>query len=135
MEESVKAGKYLILISLLVVGCASSLTKDMNLVSSNYEAVVFDDGISLEESKVIAQKELIKQNLVRFYDLAQPQIAKDVPSLPSRQDYWFISFEEKKPSSIPFIFTVVINKQTGSVKFANDYARGSQWILEAALLR
>jgi hypothetical protein len=29
---------------------------------------------------------------------------------------------------------VVINKQTGKVKFADDYNEGNLWMLEAALL-
>jgi len=130
-----RAKKYLILIPLLISGCASSLAEDINLISSSYEAIVFDDGISLEESKVIAQNALIRQNSAEIYNLSRPQVVKDVSGLPNHQNYWFISFEEKKASRIPFIFTVIIDKQTGRVKFADDYAHGARWILEAALLR
>jgi len=128
------AKKYLSLILLLVLGCATSTAENVKTVSDHYEQVIFDDGISLEESKVIAQKQLIKKNVVDLYDLSKPQIARDVTELPDYQEYWFIFFEEKSPGSIPFIFMVLVHKETGKIKFADDYNEGNQWILEAALL-
>ena len=129
------ARKYLCLILLLTAGCTTTMAENVRSVSDSYEAVVFDDGISLEESKTIAQKQLIKKNVVDIYDLTKPQATDDVSELPDHEDYWFIYFQEKKPSNIPFIFMTVINRQTGKIKFAEDYNEGNQWILEAALLR
>lgn len=127
--------KYLSLMLLLVMGCATTIAENVQSISVKYEQVVFDDGISLEESKTIAQKQLIKKNVVDLYVFLKPQIARDVNELPNYQDYWFVFFEEKRLSHIPFIFMVLIHKETGKIKFANDYNEGNQWILEAALLR
>ena len=120
---------------LLVMGCATTVNEDIQLALDGYEKIVFDDGISQEESKIIAQKKLIKENVVDIYNFSSPQIARDVTEFPNHQDYWFIFFEEKKLSSIPFIFMILVDKETGKIKFSDDYNEGNQWILEAALLR
>ncbi len=127
--------KYLSLMLLLVVGCTTTITKEIQLVSDNYKTVIFDDGINLAESKIIAQRQLVKRNVADIYTLSEPQEARDILDLPGYKDYWFIFFEEKKPSSIPFIFMTVINKKSGKVKFSEDYNEGNEWILEAAFLR
>ena len=128
--------KYVNLIFLLaMVGCTTGMAENIKLITDNHETVVYEDGVTLEESKIIAQNLLIKMNVVELYDLSRPQVANDVSELPNNEDYWFIFFEETKTSSIPFIFMVVINKQTGKAKFADDYNEGNLWILEAALLR
>ncbi len=119
----------------LAMGCATAGSENMQSVLDRYEQIVFDDGISLEESKVVAQKQLIKRNVIDLYDLLKPQIDDDVTEFPHYQDYWFVFFEEKAPSNIPFIFMILIHKETGKIKFADDYNEGNQWILEAALLR
>ena len=80
-------------------------------------------------------KNSLQKLYVELYHLTKPQLELDVTELPDHQDYWFIYFEEKKPSSIPFIFMVLINKETGKIKFADDYNEEKQWILEAAILR
>lgn len=127
--------KYLSFLLIFMMGCAGSLAESLKSVSDRYEAVVIEDGIDLQEAKAIAQKQMVKENLVELYDLSNPQVEKDVAELPRYQDYWFIYFDEKRPSGIPFIFMVIIHKETGKVKFADDYDRGKQWILEAGLLR
>lgn len=127
--------KYLSLGLVFLTGCTTSLTENVKTVSDRYETVIFDDGISLEESKTIAQKQLIKKNVVALYDLSKPRIADDVTDLPGHDSYWFVFFEEKRPSSIPFVFMVLIDRETGKVKYADDYNEGNQWILEAELLR
>ena len=126
--------KYLVLMILFAVGCMSTHAENIKLVSSQYEAVIFDDGISLEEAKIIAQRELIKQNLVKIYDLSNPKLLRNVSDLPNYEKYWFISFKEKKVATIEFIFIVLINKSNGKIKFANDFKEDKRWILEAALL-
>lgn len=127
--------KHLILILLFTIGCASTIAEDIKTITDNYETVDFDDGIDLEESKIVAQKQLIKNNVVDIYELTEPQITEDVEDLPNSENFWFVFFEEKKPSSIPFIFMVIVNKENGKIKFADDYDEGNKWILEAALLR
>jgi hypothetical protein len=117
------------------MGCARTTAINTQSVSNNYQQIVFDDGISLEESKVIAQKQLIRRNISDIYNLLNPQMANDVENLPNNQEYWFVFFQEIKPANIPFIFMVLVHKETGKIKFANDYNEGNQWILEAELLR
>jgi hypothetical protein len=119
---------------LCLAGCVTSQKSDVQTVLDNYKTVGFEDRISLEEAKVIAQRQLIKKNIVDLYRLSDPQVDEDISALPGYEKYWFIYFDEKQPSSIPFIFMVVINKQTGDIKFADDYNEGNRWILEAALL-
>jgi hypothetical protein len=130
-----KINKYLSIVLLFMAGCSTAQPVTVQSVLNSYKTVVFDDTISLEEAKIIAQRQLVAKNVVELYYLSNPQLEGDVSALPHNQDYWFIFFEEKQPSSIPFIFMVVINRQTGAVKFADDFNVGSQWILEAALLQ
>ena len=126
--------KYLSIVLVLFVGCSTAQSDAILSVTNNYEKVVFDDGISLEEAKMVAQKQLVKNNVVDLYDLSRPQIDEDVAELPGHENYWFVFFEEKQPASIPFIFMVLVDKETGKVKYADDHNEGNQWILEAALL-
>ena len=116
------------------MGCASTVAQNIETVSKNYDAVTFNDGIDAEEAKVIGQRELIKRNLVKFYDIENPKIVTDVADLPNNEKYWFVSFKEKKASSIEFIFMAIINRNTGKVKFSDDFKEGKRWILEAVLL-
>jgi hypothetical protein len=120
---------------LLVMGCATSSSDKMQSTLDSYETVVFDDGISLEESKIIAQRRLVRENVSDIYDMTKPRMLPDVTGFRNHQDYWFVFFEEKKPASIPFIFVILVNKENGTIKFSDDYNEGNQWILEAALLR
>ena len=122
------------LILLFLVGCTSTSAKNIATVSSNYETVIFSDGVNAEEAKVIAQRELIKQNLVKFYDILNPKIMTDVTDLPNYEKYWFVSFKEIKIANIEFIFMAIIHRNTGKVRFSNDFKEDKRWILEAALL-
>lgn len=126
--------KYLSLILVLMIGCASASAKNIELVSRNYDAVIFDDGIDAQEAKIIGQRELIKQNLVKFYDILNPKIVTDVADLPNNEKYWFISFKEIKIANIEFIFMAIIDRNTGKVKFSDDFKEDKRWILEAVLL-
>jgi len=116
------------------IGCASTATKSIEIVSKNYDAITFNDGIDTQEAKVIGQRELIKQNLVKFYDIENPKIVTDVADLPNNEKYWFVSFQEKKKANIEFIFMAIVNRNTGKVKFSDDFKEDKRWILEAALL-
>jgi len=126
--------KYLSLMLVLMIGCASASAKNIELVSKNYDAVIFDDGIDVREAKIIGQRELIKQNLVKFYDILNPKIVTDVADLPNNEKYWFISFKEIKIANIEFIFMAIIDRNTGKVKLSDDFKEDKRWILEAVLL-
>ncbi len=120
---------------LVLTGCVTSQTKEVQTVLDNYKTVIFEDAIGLDEAKIIAQRQLVKKNVVDLYDLSHPQVEENVSALPNNQNHWFIYFEEKRPSSIPFVFMVVVDKQTGGIQFADDYNEGNLWILESGLLR
>ncbi len=127
--------RFCVIISLFLIGCASAMMGESKSVLERYKTVVFDDGISLDEAKLIAQRELIRQNEVAIYELANPQVAADVTDLSRYQDYWFVFFNERNIANIKYVFMAVINKKTGKVKFSQDYAEDTRWILEAAMLR
>ena len=97
-----------LLFLLFTVGCTSSSTESIKTVTSQYELLTFDDGIDIEEAKIIGQRELIRQNLVKFYDLENPRIVWDVNDLPNHSKYWFVSFKEKRVANIEFIFMAII---------------------------
>ena len=124
-----------IIITLFLTGCASLLISESEAVLKRYPTVVFEDGINLEEAKLIAQRELIRSNEVAIYELARPQVVDHVADLPHSENYWFIFFNERSNAAIKYIFMAVIDKKDGRVKFANDYAEEKRWILEAAMLR
>ena len=126
--------KYLSVILLFSVGCASSTTASIQAVAQSYETIIYNDGINAEEAKIIGQRELIKQNLVKFYNISDPKIVTNVTDLPHHEKYWFVSFKEKKIANIEFIFMAIINRDSGRVKFSDDFKEGKRWILEAALL-
>ena len=126
--------KYLSVMLLFAAGCASSSAVSIQAVAQSYETIIFNDGINVEEAKIIGQRELIKQNLVKFYDISDPKIVTNVTDLPHHEKYWFVSFKEKKVANIVYIFMAIINRDTGRVKFSDDFKEGKRWILEAALL-
>lgn len=125
---------FLVLAVLLVTGCQTSSMSDIVSVTDSYAAIVFDNGISLQESKIIAQKELIKKNVIDIYGLTMPEVYNDASDLSGHEKYWFIFFKEKRPSNIPFVYVIVIDRKTGRVKFSEDFNEGNDWILESALL-
>lgn len=126
---------FCVLIPLFLTGCASALVAESKAVLERYPTVVFEDGIALEEAKLIAQRELIRQDEAALYALPAPQVAADVAGLPRYEEYWFILFNERGAWTNQYVFMVVINKKNGRIKFARDYTDDKRWILEAALLR
>ncbi len=124
-----------VIMFLFLAGCTSAMMAESQSVLTRYKTVVFDDGISLEEAKLIAQRELIRQNEAAIYELPRPQTAADAADLPRYQDHWFVFFDERSIVNIKYIFMVVIHKKTGRIQFAQDYAEEKRWVLEAAMLR
>ncbi|OGX36324.1 MAG: hypothetical protein A3C36_03010 [Omnitrophica WOR_2 bacterium RIFCSPHIGHO2_02_FULL_52_10] len=127
--------KYLTFMLLLSVGCAASVQQKVKTVMDKYAKVNFEDGIDLKDAEIIAQRALAKQNLADRYDIEQPQIVRDIAELPNHEKHWFFSFKENGFSSIEYVFMVVVEKETGKVKFADDIQEDKKWILEAALLK
>ena len=114
--------RFCVIMSLLLAGCASAMMAQSQSVLERYKTVVFEDGISLEEAKLIAQRELIREGEVAVYDLADPQVDAQVADLPRSQDHWFVFFDERETGSIKYIFMAAIHKKTGDVKFSQGYA-------------
>ena len=135
MRSSGLMKKFCVFMPLFFIGCASAFVAESKAVLERYPTVVFDDGISLEESRLIAQRELIRQDEAALYDLPHPQIAADMAGLPRSQDYWFLFFNERGAWTNQYVFMVVINKKNGRIKFARNYTEDKRWILEAELLR
>jgi len=52
--------KLCVIISLFLIGCALSLTAQIQSVLERYKTVVLDDGVSLDEAELIAQRELVR---------------------------------------------------------------------------
>lgn len=127
--------KLCVIISLFLIGCALSLTAQIQSVLERYKTVVLDDGVSLDEAELIAQRELVRSGEAAVYDLASPRVAVNVADLPHSLGHWFIFFDEREAGSFKYIFMAVIDKKTGGVKFSQGYAEEKRWILEAALLR
>jgi hypothetical protein len=124
-----------VLMPLFLTGCASALLAESKAILERYPTVVFDDGISLEESKLIAQRELIRQDEAARYDLPNPQVAADMAGLPRSEEHWFLFFNERGAWTTQYVFMVVINKKNGRIIFARDHTEDKRWVLEAALLR
>ena len=135
MRSSGLLKKFRVFIPLFLIGCASALVAESKAVLERYPTVVFDDGIALEEARLIAQRELIRQDQAARYDLPTPQAAADMAGLPRYEEHWFILFNERGAWTNQYVFMVVINKKNGRIKFARDYTDDKRWILEAALLR
>ena len=127
--------KSCVLMPLVLIGCASALVAESKAVLERYPTVLFDDGISVEEAKLIAQRELIRQDEAARYDLPNPQVAGDMAGLPRYEEHWFILFNERGAWTNQYVFMVVINKENGRIKFAREYTEDKRWVLEAELLR
>ncbi len=127
--------RFFVIIPLFLAGCASALVAESKAVLERYPTVVFDDGIALEESRLIAQRELIRQDEAARYDLLNPQVAAGMADLPRYAEHWFILFNERGAWTRQYVFMVVINKKNGRITFARDYTEDKRWILEAELLR
>jgi hypothetical protein len=125
---------WAVLSLLTLAGCVTSLKGEARLIGHRFASVVFEDGIDAQEAEIIAQTRLIESGLVRLYDLLHPRAVQDVADLPRHAEFWFISFKEKRSSSIEFVYMVLVHKETGRVPFADDYAQSKRWVLEAALL-
>jgi hypothetical protein len=127
--------KCLTIILLLAVGCTTSVKQKIKTVMDKYETVNYEDGVDWEEAEIIAQRALVRQNLADKYDLDNPKAVEEVDELPNYADHWFLAFKERMFSSIEYVFVVVIEKESGQVKFADDLQDEKWWILEAALLK
>jgi len=127
--------KCLAIILLLAVGCTTSLQQKIKTVMDKFETIDYEDGVDWEEAEIIAQRALVRKNLADKYDLVNPKAVEDVDELPHYEDHWFLVFKERMFSSIEYVFVVVIEKESGQVKFADDLQDEKWWILEAALLK
>jgi len=121
----------IICIALFFTGCAANT----EFINTNYEKINFDDGITLEEAKTIAQKQIL---ITKPYDdhlILNPKVFRRFKDVPNSEDYWFISFDREEQDGIQKIFLVSINKKDGDIVYSRLYLPGEDWILHAAFER
>ena len=118
-----------IFLMLVVCGCAST-----EAIYNNYTQMVnVSDGVSEQEAKIIAQKQIIDTQEKRHYRITAPDI-KTTPEALKYPDYWFIIFGHNWFSPISMDptaktytqlretqYLVVIDKSTGVIKFAGEW--------------
>lgn len=119
----------LILIIVSVSGCAS-----VKAIDTNYQKMVnVSDGVSAEEAKIIAQKEIISTYEQRAYRVTAPDIKTTEQAL-KYPDFWFVAFGHNwlSPMSTDAlaktytelkeaVYVVVIDKKTGVIKFSGEW--------------
>lgn len=126
--------------ALFLGGCAST-----EAVYRNYDRLVDTrNGVSAQEAKIIAQKELIGVQQRRDYRITAPDL-KDTPESRKYPDYWFVAFGHNWFSPIstdPLAktytqlkeaqYVVVIDKKTGDIKFSGEWypkrANNFDWV-------
>jgi len=120
-------------IALIAVGCSTLSVKDQ--VIKDYETIDLGapSGVTSEEAKVIAQKELIDRFLCQDFKLETPKLVEGPKDAPGIDKYWFVRFDETQRSSIPYILIVIVDKRNGKVHLVDDYPADKEWILEFAL--
>lgn len=127
---------------MLLVGCASN-----EAIYRNYVNMVdVKDGVSEQEAKIIAQRNIIMTHEKRDYRVTAPDI-KTTMDATKYADYWFVVFGHNWLSPIstdPMAktytelketqFLVVINKKDGNVKFCGQWypkrADNFDWIFD-----
>ncbi len=119
----------LVIFLLALAGCASD-----QAISRNYSKLVnASDGVSEQEAKILAQKQLVDTMQKRDYRVTAPDV-KTTPAALKYPAYWFVVFGHNWLSPIstdPLAKTytelretqylVVIDKQSGEVKFAGEW--------------
>lgn len=127
---------------MFAAGCAS--TKAIN---DNYNKMVnSSDGVTDQEAKIIAQKELVGTQQKRDYRVTAPDI-KSTPEALKYPAYWFVVFGHNwfsPMSTDPLaktyrelregMFLVVIDKNSGEIKFSGEWfpkrATDFDWIFD-----
>ena len=132
----------IILLCVLLAGCASR-----EAIYANY-AVMVDvaDGVSDQEAKIIAQREIVNAKEKRDYRVTAPDIKTTKAAL-KYPDYWFVVFGHNwfspistDPQAKTYTelretqFVVVIDKKTGEVKFRGQWypkrADNFDWVFD-----
>ena len=121
-----------IILTVLIIGCA---TKGPDLIQQDFETVVYNDGITLEEAIIIAKKTVRDRTYPETYDIDQPKVVSEFENVPHNEKYWFISFNEVEKSKSPGVFMVALNKESGKIVFFRSYNPENEWVLQAAFLK
>lgn len=131
----------------VLVGCAST-----EAIYKNYATMVnVQDGVSIQEAKIMAQKSIIGTQEKRDYRVTAPDI-KTTMEAQKYPDYWFVVFGHNWLSPISTdpmaktytelketVYLVVINKMTGEIKFNGQWnqkrADNFDWIFDPESFR
>lgn len=106
------------MVFLTFMGCAT-----IESVNKGYSSIVFADGISKEEAKIIAQDELL-------LDQEKVNFAVSLPEAEDRGTYWIVVFMNKSVTifSSRYLtwYLVKIDKQTGEILSSGIAPAGSE---------
>ena len=107
---------FLIVCFFLVIlgGC-----KTVETVVREYQRVKYNDGINVEEAKLIAQNVMTESRYSSSYDVLDPELINTEATVPY-PNFWFISFPAQDEFS-KYGHVVVVDKLTGGVIRSSDY--------------
>ena len=117
----------------LLSGCVTS--KGPDLIQQDYESVVFNDGITVEEAIFIAKKEAKDKTHPKEYLIEEPKVVTEFENVPHHEDYWFVSFPESDKSSVTNVYMVAMQKSDGKIVLSRNYVPENEWVLQAVFLK
>ena len=123
----------ILILALLLISCVS--TKGPDLVQQDYDTVVFNDGVTLEEAIFIAKKEVKDNTPPKTYNIDEPKIITEFESVPHNEDFWFVSFPEMEKSAVKDVYMVSLQKEDGKIVFSRAYVPENEWVIEAVFLK
>jgi hypothetical protein len=124
---------YVVLIAAVFSGCRT--TKAPDTVLSDFASVIFDDGISMEESIFIAKKEVRDKTPPKSFLIEEPKLVTEFENMPYQDDFWFVSFPQVEKSVVPNVYMVAMRRNNGKVVFSRAYVPENEWVLEAVILK
>jgi len=128
-----KPNHIIAILFIMLLGCATS--KEPDLVLQDFETVVFEDGLTLEEAIFVAKKELRDKTHKEDYLIDEPKVVTQFENVPHHDDFWFVSFQEAEKSVVPDVYMVAIQKEDGKIVFSRAYVPENEWVLEAFFLK
>ncbi len=97
----VKGIEKILIITILLSGCATTRS-----IYANYDSVNYGDGVSKQEAKIIAQKELLDVKQHSSYMISFPDVE-------DKGTYWKVIFSSLYMNRLAYI--IDINKTTGEI--------------------
>ncbi len=111
-------GKLLFFVTLMIfLGCAR-----VNSINAHYARVKVEDGITRNEAKLIAKKNLIETRYKYIYQIIWPRILENNHTK-RHEDLWFVDFLAKEFQLISN-YLVILEKDSGKIIYADSYRGG-----------